>query len=320
MYLIKEYFLFLHKMSFHEYYHSLPTTILQDIYDRLYALGGGSGSGSGSGSGNNTEINKIIEKINIKLSNKPYHDEYFAPDFNIEHEDKYTMKEFITYVNTSSVDFLLIPFLNQHIISNIIILANGFDSATETKFMKTVQYYGNLIFFNVIQENIEYIAFKHYILFWLFNNVNLTKTYTSLEITPIKDKLYAELTNVVSDSLTILNNNGVDKKDMIKNLLSVIQESAPYPGGIMDGIVSIRQIIQTLQDESQRKSFILYINMCLCQGQLIYVDSSLPESMGGYTLEGNYYYFQGWIEDIFNAITNRFPWVTSSEDVINVFN
>jgi hypothetical protein len=344
MYLIKDYFLFLHKMSFHEYYHSLPTTILHEIHSEINKLKNRT-DGSGSGGSNhdskfedfpdNTTIIifieqklKEFEEISlIRIRNKPYYDEYFVPDFSVKPEERLGIVELQSSIGNVSNNLLLIPYLNNDVINNIIFIRKFWNEGNvdAIKFRKTIQHYGKLIYTNFYEsENygnpmVYYRpVWNQYTLFWIFNNINLTKTYSMEEKMIFLNRIYDELANIINISRTVLTNNQ-DVYNQFLNLITVSKQTSNSDMSLMDIFETVNNFVQSLE-ESKRKPFILYLNLCLCAGKEIREDTNdtttyemLPDLSTG---------FNQIMENTYNIITNRIFGYSNPipEEIIDVFN
>jgi hypothetical protein len=303
-------------MSFHEYYHALPKSILQDIYNRLYALGDGSGSGSGSGSGgSNQELNKTIENIHLRLINKPYFDQYFAPDFSIKKEERMNLEDF-TYVLYSFNTFVLPSFLTEKMI-NAIYVYKYWTEGNENiqKFNKSIQYLKNLIYSNLSSDS-NYNVWKHYILFWMFKYVDLTSVYTYTETNQIKNKIHSDLTNIITTSQNLLDNN-FELKTNFTSLMDNLRNN--NHGGIQWYMNNISNNIYNLyssSDETQKNQFIIYLNLCVASEKEIVITTTGDNNKLQLISDSVVEIYLG---DIFTKVTNRGISTFAPEQRIQIF-
>jgi hypothetical protein len=234
-----------------------------------------------------SKIDIISYKINIQLKNKIYYEEFFKPDFVVENSIKFSLLELLDELN----DFKLIsiPFLTNELI-DVICSNNNYTSAKRDKFNNTIQYLGKLVFLNNDSVN----TWQHYTAFWLFNNIDLSKSYPDLD--SITQLMEDEIKKLINDTKTLYNNNNLDL------LITELQKSTPSP-------TTIKNYLQNIPILPEQRDLTLYLNMCINLGAKI-DESNLPA-----TLTLNEY-----ISSTFVLITGRNFFKMSPEEAIHVFN
>jgi hypothetical protein len=242
-----------------------------------------------------TSIDSVKNKINIQLKNNPYYDEYFKPNFSISNNDKFTLCDLLTEINLFS-PILLIPFFNSKLI-DVICSFRGYDSGQELKFNKTIQYFNKL----VIKNDTDINVWEHYTTFWIFNNVDLTKSYNNL--TSIIQSIKSDLTTLINDSQTLFNNNNFN------SLITELQNTTPSSNNIKNYLQNINNTVINGLSEDNKKQMTLYLGMCIASGTKINFSLIPTDST-----------FNTYISTIFGNITGRFHYVKSPEEAIHIFN
>jgi hypothetical protein len=226
----------------------------------------------------------IRNKLNIQLKNNVYYDEYFVPDYLIDNIDKFTLPELVEKIDSLS-SLISIPFLSSKVFDLIKSVCSESD---KNKLTKAIDYYGKLVLKNRNTLN----AWKHYTIFWLFNNIDLTKSYPTPSI--ITELIIGDLQTLIITCQSLNQNLN------FISLITEIQKVTPSFSVVKNYLDNI-----TFTEEN-KKQMILYMNMCLVQESII----TLPSLS-----DLNTFFIE-----IFLEITNRNHHDKSPEDYIHVFN
>jgi hypothetical protein len=309
-------------MSFHEYYNSLPTTTLHEIHHRLNELENNPNTGTGGNDyddtevkdrikaledGDTTEILNKLNKIYIKLRNKVYHDEWFKPDYSIAHNNKFRLDELINFSN-GYCPIIMVPFINSKILEGMK-TSTGFTTQEIPRFENCVKYLGNFNFYNFLNNsNFGLNLYDFYISFWLFNNVDLTKQYTSMNIEEFTNTIRNEFLTLIDKSNTILEG---DKLTFFNNFIDVISNSSTvYPS-----IIYTINIFYSSLSENEIKEITLYVNICICLNRkltLTFINTGDEALISMNDLKTK-------VENMFLRITGRTPTMIPIENITEIF-
>jgi hypothetical protein len=184
---------------------------------------------------------------------------------------------------------LSIPFLTTKMVDLIKSVCSTTD---KTKLTKTVDYYGKLTY-KTNNNNINNLtAWKHYTIFWLFNNIDLTISYPTPST--ITSQIRNDLTQLINSCQEVVSNTN------FTSLITEIQKATPSYSKIKTSLSGIPFT------PANRTQVILFLNMCIVSENII----TLPSLS-----DLNTFFIE-----IFLEITNRNHYDKSPEDYIHVFN
>jgi hypothetical protein len=301
-------------MSYHQYYSSLPTTILHEIYVEINNLK------NQSGAGDNTVINNKIDNLIMKINNKTYYDEYFKPNLGQEGE-KVSLSFLLSRIDIFSA-ILLFPFFSGDMIT---VLANYFTAnpgfnLNADKIRNTFRYYGKLVFTNVDPEDENYNSINHYVMFWMFNNIDFSKSYDNDTFLSISHKCYDELKALCETCYGIIvnedtnNNNFTSLIQELQKNITLINYSTVinYLGEFVNDVFG-----NYGEDGTKTKNQLkIYINLCMASKVIFTgVSKGIPNEQ---VLELGL--IEEMLENNFNPIIGREHDDPSPEELLHMFN
>jgi hypothetical protein len=209
-------------MSFHQYYTSLSSSILHEIFFELSKLKKQITDGTNNNnSGDNTtitnnfeQLQKRYDKLELQIKNHPYHFHYFVLDFNIQESDRLSLDIVYEQLYGLSYELISIPFIDYKLKDVLIdkiwnFYYKGSQSYSDDENEKAMtqinnffKHYGSLILCNLCPDATEttYDIFDHIITFWIFNNIDLTKTHNLVNISENVNKFTQYLKDIVDIS------------------------------------------------------------------------------------------------------------------------
>jgi hypothetical protein len=190
------------------------------------------------------------------------------------------------------------------------------------KIRNTFKYYSNLVFGNINTSvdgstgDSNYPPLLHTAIFWLFNNIDLTKSYSSSSYMSIGNKCYNEMKKIcISCYQIIVNEDGANN---FFNLIEELQKdiSLISYSSILNYLGEFYNDVYANHNETEQKQLKLYINICISLKKVL-TGTTLSIPNEEYLYEANIITH---INNAFSRITGRTIQSLAVEEWIHVFN